>query len=240
MSGDKTESRVRAFISYAYQDRVYGGRAKNVLAEVGIEAFLAHEDLEVSEEWRDRILDELRQCKLFVPIFSERFLQSRWASQEVGFIVSRTDVVIAPLSIDDTTPTGFVAHLQSRHVSSTANITRELLVEPLARKLPRTILPGLIRIAARAGSFRDAEAKLRPLVPLFALLTAEEAQALAQASIKNGQIWVAARCRTEYIPELIRIQGANLNPETRRALQYQIEHQEWYSGEAPEVEPSRS
>ena len=74
----------------------------------------------------------------------------------------------------------------------------------------------------------------------FALLTVEEAQALAQATIKNGQTWAAAHCRTECIPELIRFQGANLNRETRRALQCKIEHHKWYPGEAPEVEPSQS
>jgi hypothetical protein len=228
---------VRAFVSYSHQDRQYGGQAKRVLAEVGIDAFLAHDDLDVSEEWRERILEELRQCGLFVPILSEQFLQSRWTSQEVGFIVSRPDVVVAPLSIDSTTPYGFLSHLQSRRIPPNG-ITRELLVEPLARKLPRAILPGLIQIAAKAGTFRDAEAKLRPLVPLFALFTAEEAQALGYAAVENGQIWNAALCRTEYLPELLRTQGANLTSETRRALQHQIEHQEWYPGETQETDPS--
>jgi hypothetical protein len=57
---------VNAFISHSHVDRAYGAQAKSVLAEFDIESFLAHEDLEVSEEWQARILSELRWCDLFV------------------------------------------------------------------------------------------------------------------------------------------------------------------------------
>ena len=69
---------VKAFISYSHEDRVHGGQAKTALAEVCIVSFLAHEDLNVSDEWRERILEELRQCDLFVPLLSANFLASKW------------------------------------------------------------------------------------------------------------------------------------------------------------------
>jgi hypothetical protein len=59
---------VRAFISYAHHDRGFAGQAQRLLAAVGIDAFLAHEDLEVSEEWRGRLLQELGRCHLFVQL----------------------------------------------------------------------------------------------------------------------------------------------------------------------------
>jgi hypothetical protein len=224
--------KVTAFISYSHEDREYGAQAKAALGEVGIAAFLAHEDLEVSDEWRERILEELRRCDIFVALLSANFLASKWAPQEAGFIVSRSEVVIAPLSIDGTTPCGFLSSIQSRRIPP-EGITRELLVEPLARRIPHKILPGLIRIAARAGSFRSAEAKMRPLVALFPVFTSEEAQALAEASVANGEIWSAGLCRSEYLPEFIRVQGANVRADTLRALQYQIENDEWYHPEKP-------
>jgi len=221
---------VRAFISYSHVDRKYGAQAKNVLAEIGIEAFLAHEDLKVSEAWRERILDELRRCDLFVPLLSKSFLESQWAPQESGFMASRPDVVIAPLSIDGTTPFGFMSSVQSRFIAD-GTITRELLVEPLVTRMPRKILPALIRIAGAAKSFRDAEAKMRPLLGHFSSFTKEEAQALADAAVSNVQIWDAALCRTEYLPELIRVQGRNLKRKTLRALKYQLENGRWYRGD---------
>lgn len=159
-----------AFISYSHADRKWGAQAKATLAEVGIEAFLAHEDLKVSEEWQDRILEELRKCEIFVPLLSANFLSSKWAPQEAGFIVSRPEVAIAPLSIDGTTPFGFLSHFQSRRIPA-EGITTELLAVPLARRFPRTILPRMIQIAGGAGSFRHAEATMRPLVQLFPLFS---------------------------------------------------------------------
>lgn len=226
--------KVRAFISYSHLDRKFGAQAKELLKGVGIEAFLAHDDIEVSEEWRTRIIDELKRCEIFVPLFSEHFIVSGWAQQEVGFIVSRPEVATVPLSIDGTIPTGFLTHVQSGRISS-AGITRELLVEPLARRLPRQVLPGLIQITGESESFRDAEANMRPLVPLFPQFAPDEAQALAEAAIGNRQIWSATLCREEYIPELIRTQSANIAADTLLALEYQINtdrdyanDQSWY------------
>lgn len=220
--------KVTGFISYSHSDRKYGAQAKEVLGDVGIGDFLAHEDLEVSDEWRERIIEELRTCDLFIPLLSQNFLSSKWAPQEAGFIIiSRPEVVIAPLSIDGTTSPGFLSHVQSRPIPKDG-ITRKFLVEPLARRFPRKILPGLIRIAWAADSFRSAEAAMRPLVPFFKEFTRQEAQALAEASEKNSQIWSAGLCRSEYLPQLIRAQGAKIKPRTLRALQYQVENDQWY------------
>src|ERR1700733_12485205 len=134
-NGVKT-AKVTAFISYSHKDRGYGAQAKAALSEAGIEGFLAHEGLEVSDEWRGRILEELKRCDIFVALLSVNFIESRWAPQEVGFIISRPEVAIAPISLGGTMPFGFISHLQGRVVKK-EGITRELLVQPLAKRIPR-------------------------------------------------------------------------------------------------------
>ena len=222
---------VKAFISYSHKDREFGQQAKTVLEEFGIDAFLAHEDLEVSEKWKGRLLEELRRCELFVPLLSKNFGESKWAPQEAGFIASRPEVVIAPISIDGTDPFGFFEDVHARRIGHD-RITREFLAEPvlgpLTERFPRQVLPGLIRVAGQAHCFRDAERKMRPLVPHFARFTAEEAQALAEASVENGQIWSAHQCRTEFLPEFIRVHASNIESYTLRALQFQIENDRRY------------
>ena len=105
------------------------------------------------------------------------------------------------------------------------------------KRFPRKIFPGLIRIAGEAGSFRDAEKHLRTLEPYFSLFTAEEAKAMAEASVRNGQTWSASLCRDKYLPEFIRVQGSNLKAETLCALQYQVENDQWYQVEGlPEAD----
>ena len=226
------------FISYSNNDREVGAQAKAVLGAVGIDGFLAHDDLEVSEEWKEKILEELRRCDLFVPLLSRNFVESEWAPQEAGYIVSRPEVVIAPLSIDGTTPFGFLGSVQGGRIGENG-VTQELLVEPvlarLVRHVPRKILPGVIRRAGEAHCFRDAERQFRPLVPLFEQFSAEEANALAEASVKNGQIWAAQLCRDEYLPDFIQVHADNIEPDTLRALRYQIQSQSWYDASAEEL-----
>jgi hypothetical protein len=219
--------KITAFISYSNKDRKYDADAKAVLAEAGIESFLAHDDLHVSEEWRERIIEELQRCDIFVPLLSVNFLESKWAPQEVGYIISRKDVAIAPVSLDGTPPFGFISHVHGRTIKKDG-ITRELLVDPLARRIPRKIIPSLIRSVDEAATFRSGEARMRALVPLFAELTAQEAQALAEASVRNSQIWSAAACRSEYLPAFIDAQEGNIEAKTLRALRYQISHDTWY------------
>jgi TIR domain len=142
--------KITAFISYSHKDSKYGAQAKAVLAKLGIEAFLAHDDLHVSDEWRERIMKELKRCDIFVPLLSANFLESKWAPQEVGFIVSRgAVVVILPVSLDGTPPFGFISHLHGRTLENDS-ITDELLVHPLARCIPRKIVPFLIRSVVEA------------------------------------------------------------------------------------------
>lgn len=69
---------------------------------------------------------------------------------------------------------------------------------------------------------------MKPLVEFFNTFTAGEVEALAKASISNGQIWCATDCRAEYLPQLLRARGEEMSPGTRTALQYQVEKQEWY------------
>lgn len=217
-----------AFISYSHKDREYGTQVKTVFDKIGIKAFLAHEDLEVSDEWRERIIEELSSCDIFVPLLSENFLASEWAPQEAGFIISRLpDVIVAPLSIDGTIPCGFLSLFQSRHIPR-EGITHELLVVPLLKKAPHKLLPSLIRYVRDSKGFRTAEHRMLPLVPFFPEFTQEEAQALGEAAVKNSQIWDAAECKMNYLPEFIRVQGDNLKQETLQALRYQIENNKWY------------
>ncbi len=64
---------MKAFISYSTQDKKYGAAVKAVLEEINIESFLAHDDVMVSEKWKERILAELRKCEIFIPLLSENF-----------------------------------------------------------------------------------------------------------------------------------------------------------------------
>ncbi len=52
-----------AFLSYQSADKEVAAKIKVILSQLGVESFLAHEDINVSEEWRLSILAELGKVR---------------------------------------------------------------------------------------------------------------------------------------------------------------------------------
>ena len=218
---------LRAFISYSVKDKSVGVEVKTALAEYGIKSFLAHDDLHISEEWKDRILEELKRCDVFVPLLSEDFRRSHWTDQETGIVFGRTDVVIIPLSIDGTRPYGFISHVQGKKIPKDEEWD-SVLKKPLLKRFPRILIPHLIHSVGEAYCFRNAEAIVKPLVDVFSSFTKKEANQFAMAAVNNNQVWSASLCRSEYVPAFIKLHRHHIREATLRALRYQIKHNKWF------------
>jgi len=217
-----------AFISYSIADKKHGAAVKEALSGLGVETFLAHNDLHVSEKWEKQILLELGRCNIFVPLLSRNFVASEWCPQEIGIIVKRRGVTVFPLSLDKSMPLGFIRHMQGQKVTL-KDIDEELFLGPLAEKFPRYVLPQGIERLKEAYSFRDAEALVEPLRPYFRKFNAREANRFAELSAENGQIWAANLCRDEYLPEFLKIQDRRLRPTIKKKLTYQVKNQKQYN-----------
>jgi hypothetical protein len=89
---------VKVFISHSMEDRETALRIKNALRDFAIDAFLAHEDIRVSEEWRRTIIRNLKSANVFIPVLSKSFRVSDWASQELGLAISQPKRLIVPAS----------------------------------------------------------------------------------------------------------------------------------------------
>lgn len=219
---------IKAFISYSSKDKKQGAAVKAALNEINIESFLAHDDVRVSEEWKKRILAELKECELFVPLLSEAFKASEWCGQEIGVVVERgNDVLIIPLSIDRTVPYGFISHVQCHHVPP-AGIDPQPILDAVGRKWPSFVIEVLLKKVEGASTFRRAEELIEPLVPHFGQLTKQQASRLAQMAIDNGQIWGAKLCHEKYLPLFLKLNRKKISPSQYQALMYQIENQSWY------------
>lgn len=231
--GEPKLQRVRAFISYSTVDKEAAGAVKRALSTFGIDCFLAHEDIHVSEEWRERILEELATCTVFIPLLSQAFKESDWAPQEIGAIAARADVAVVPLSLDGRTiPFGFIAKIQGGRVPLTG-VDPETILEPLTTRFPRVVIPGLIARVRDATSYRSAETAMRPVVKHFANLSDSELRSLVRASIENRQVWSAADCRAEFLPQLVELNRSRIDPTDLVALEYQIENNERYVNQEP-------
>ena len=211
---------LRSFISYSTDDRASAAVVKEFLQGFGIQSFMAHEDLHVSDEWRHRILEELQRMHVFVALLSKAFKSSDWAPQELGIAVSRRDVSIIPLSLDGTVSYGFIDNLQSKPFVDP--LTDVLFVGPLQRRYPRHVIPVLVQRLRDVRSFRGAEARMESLRPFYKEFIPVEVDAFVEACIANKQIWDAGLCASEYIPEFITATRHHIRAAQLVALEYQI------------------
>jgi hypothetical protein len=218
-------------MSYATRDKKIAAGVSDILANFGIKSFMAHEDIRVSEEWRQKILDELKVIDIFIPVLSVAFKGSDWAPQEIGLACSRPEVLIVPLYIDETIPFGFISHLQGKSISE-GNIPLAFVIQPILEKFKKKMIPSVIEHLRVAGSFRYAESVMELIVPHFRKLTQQQVGTLIDISIKNNQIWSANKCSNEFLPELIKIHRKKIAPDKRTILEYQLENGEPYRSPA--------
>jgi len=100
-----------AFLSYRTVDKKLAGQIKGELEKHGIRVFLAHDDIEPSFEWKEKILLELNQCDIFLPLLTDSFRGSEYTDQEAG-IAFAGEKVILPLKVTQN-PHGFIERFQA-------------------------------------------------------------------------------------------------------------------------------
>jgi len=218
---------MKAFISYSTEDKEIAASMKLVLDSIGIEAFLAHDDIHVSEEWQNRILQELEACDIFIPLLNQGFKGSDWCGQEVGIAASRDNVLIFPVSLDGTIPYGFIAKIQGHRLRG-ERLGKQEILQAIATKWPGLFVDKMMPILEQAGSFRQAEGFVELFVPYFEELTSEQANQFAQRCIDNGQIWDAMKCQKAYLPNFLEKNRDKLDPKLYKILEFQITNSRWY------------
>lgn len=82
------------FLSYVHEYRNLARKIKDALEENGSKAFLAHEDIVVSSEWREEIRKNLNSCSGVIAIVTPGFDGSPWVNQEVGIAIGKRKPVV--------------------------------------------------------------------------------------------------------------------------------------------------
>ncbi len=133
------------FLSYSHKDRALARRIKRKLSSLGWSAFLAHEDIRVSEVWRNKILEHLESCSALMVVVTRNATNSPWVNQEIGIVMGKGKP-IAPLVFGrHTNLVSFLEMLQCEYASRTA-ISKEDV-----RSALRTIE---VQVATRGGQGR--------------------------------------------------------------------------------------
>lgn len=101
----------RLFLSHSSKHSVEMGQLKEALRVFGIDAFVAHNDIEPTQEWRDVIEVGLRTCEAFAAYITPEFRLSEWCDQEVGVALAR-GILVIPIRRGQT-PYGFLGKYQA-------------------------------------------------------------------------------------------------------------------------------
>lgn len=121
------------FLSYSHDDRFLAGQIKNRLVAMSLEVFMAHEDIQPSVEWQEEIFKQLKNCNVFIPLFSSNFTKSKWTDQETG-IAFGFEKIIVPVSLDDTMPYGFIGKYQTLKCKNDIPETCKMIFQTIIRK----------------------------------------------------------------------------------------------------------
>ncbi len=195
-----------AFISYQTEDKIVAGKIQNILTKVGLSAFMAHEDINVSEEWRLKILQEIGKADLFISLWSKNYNDSLWCIQESGIAAFRTEMTTIPLSIDGSIPQGFAGNIQSTKIDSDKLALDDLLPGIMKANFEYGI-ELIFNYIETSRTYRSAEANFERLVPYIDLLTPKQGKKILEISINNNQIHGARLCESEYLPPIMKKHG---------------------------------
>lgn len=186
----------RAFVSYSTHDKFVAAEIAKAVRVLGLKPFLAHDDISVSEAWRDRILSELRTCDLFIPLISRDFKQSEWCQMECGYIIARPDVTVLILSIDGTWPFGFLSAIQGSFLDIEHDLKHQRLISRVRSGLYAAhfdfAFTALIESVERAATTRSLRGYLQEIAVISSRLGAAHAKQIVCTLEKRVKI-----CRSE-------------------------------------------
>lgn len=206
-----------AFLSYQTDNKEVAGRIRSLLESIGVNSFLAHEDIQVSDEWRAEILKEIAKVDVFIAVLSSKFYASSWCVQETGIAAYREDVTIIPLSVDGAIPQGFIAHIQSIKIDP-KNVSLSSLLPGLAKRDVSFVIETVTGMLRRSSTFRGAEADFQLIAPYLPKATKAQMIELLNVASQNSQVLHATRCVREYLPPIFESHGRFLDDTTRSKI----------------------
>ena len=124
----------KLFISHLSSNKVRMSAMKEAFLHWGIYAFIAHDDIEPTREWRNEIEVALESMDVMVAVVEPGFKKSDWCCQEVGYALGRK-IDIVPLRAGKD-PFGFFGKYQGIQVKgktptdSANEVTKLLLKKP--------------------------------------------------------------------------------------------------------------
>ena len=192
---------VAVFISHRHEDAPFASNVRDVLAtRYGIDAFVAHNDINPSAAWREKIRSALASCHFMVAVLHEKVHESQWCDQEVGWAMGR-GVPVMPVRRQALPPgagrfDGFMEEHQDCVIGPAQQfgsgewwLAEQIFLAVLNEPKTRTIgIKALAEAFVHSGSW-DNTRKLWPLVEQVDSWDSEQLRRLEYAVQTNREIY---------------------------------------------------
>lgn len=180
---------VRIFLSHKAAVKVETAQLKKAFLRCGIAAFVAHEDIEPTQEWQREIERALFSMDALVALLSSDFHDSDWTDQEVGVAIGRGVPLIAVRLGRD--PYGLMGKGQGLGGCSwadTNNIVNNVF-HLLQKRLPDTsrLFECALAAYSESESFADSAWKIEHLLSCFHDVSTTQAERVLAAYQANAQ-----------------------------------------------------
>jgi len=179
---------LKVFISHLARERKVAAELQDALSLYGISCFVAHNDIEPTQEWQTQIETALATCDALVALLHEGFHESKWTDQEIGFSMGRGVPVYSVRFGAD--PYGFIGRFQAFTAGrkTPTRLAKDLFDAYRKDKQTQHKMGGvLISLFEESSSFAEAKARIEYLEELEAWEPSYPAR-LRAAAKSNSQI----------------------------------------------------
>lgn len=151
----------RVFLSHLAAHKVTAAKLQEACLEFGISCFVAHNDIEPTQEWQAQIETALATSDALVALLHPEFHASNWTDQEIGYAMGRGIPVYSVRFGQD--PYGFIGRFQAFTAKgkSPPTLARELFESFRKNKQTHARMGNvLVTLFEESGSFADAKTRI--------------------------------------------------------------------------------
>ncbi|MBI4050743.1 MAG: toll/interleukin-1 receptor domain-containing protein [Candidatus Doudnabacteria bacterium] len=111
----------KIFLSHATEDKDIAIKIKKGL-EPDFSVFVAHEDMEPTSLWRDRLISELETCGVFIALRTENYPNKSYTEQECGWALAFDKRILTLCIGTDPEESGFCSAIQAKKFAGNVGV----------------------------------------------------------------------------------------------------------------------
>lgn len=134
----------RVFISYSTKDLEIVNKIKEQLKREGVEVFIAEYSIEPGEKLNKRIVEEIKNCDLFILIWSKNSRKSEYVNQEIGMAKCANKTIIPISTKKGLNPPALINDLKYLNINNSVKEISDFINSKIATKIKQKNTNNLI------------------------------------------------------------------------------------------------